>query len=213
MKSTHNGCRFANDVWLAKDLVTAEAILITVISWPFWLQWSHCHVQNTGLKCPGLCYVTAYLLEIAIGSSSTVLMGEIVTHHTRQHFFQSSAVQLWSPWVNYGLRFLFLAFRKGSRCGLRCCRPSVLGVDRDEFRDSAGLNWTEWSLEFRLPLFVTILLGRLAPAGHFHPESSLSLNIFSFSDRRLSTPDMVVYKNVSWSEGCWNTPQPQPCCV
>lgn len=120
---------------------------------PFWLKWSHCHVQNTGLKCPGLSY--AYLLEIAIGSSSTVLIGEIVTHHTRQHFFQSSAVQLWSPWVNYGLGFLFLAFRKGSHCGLSCC---IRGWQRWVQRFCRP-NWTEWLLEFLLPLFVTILLG------------------------------------------------------
>ncbi len=33
-------------------------------------------------------------------------------------FFQSSIVQFWGAWVNCSLRFLFLADRSGTRCGL-----------------------------------------------------------------------------------------------
>ncbi len=50
------------------------------------------------------------------------------THQTRQRFFQSSIVQFRCACANYSLRFLFLADRSVTRCGLLLLWPVCFRV-------------------------------------------------------------------------------------
>ncbi len=58
------------------------------------------------------------------------VVADIETHQTRQRFFQSSIVQFWWACVNCSLRFLFLADRSGTRCGLLLLEPICFRVRR-----------------------------------------------------------------------------------
>ncbi len=64
-------------------------------------------------------------------------------------FFQSSIVQFWRACVNCSLRFLFLADRSGTRCGL-LLQGSTCCVQRWY---SAYLGCNEWLFELLLPFY------------------------------------------------------------
>ncbi len=70
-------------------------------------------------------------------------------------FFQYSIVQFWWDCANCSLRFLFLADRSGTRCGLLLCSPSASGFEVLCVQRwySAYLGCNEWLFEFLLPFY------------------------------------------------------------
>ncbi len=92
-------------------------------------------------------------------------------------FFQSSIVLFWWACVNCMLRFLFLGYRSGTRCGLCCCSPSASGFDVLCIqRLVISVTVAFLSSLTSLP----ILLWPLTSTRHFRPHICHSLNIFSF---------------------------------
>ncbi len=110
------------------DLVTVEAI---------WVKWTHCYVQEPSLrwlegpKGAPHHYTTTTCLNhwdkaewihafmfFTPNSDPTICMSQQKSRLIRPTFFQSSIVQFWWTCVNCSLRFLFLADRSGTRCGL-----------------------------------------------------------------------------------------------
>ncbi len=111
------------------DLVTVEAI---------WVKWTHCHVQETSLRWFELCDIVHYparsshqkmnrwdkagwihaFMFFTPDSDPTIYRSRNRDSSDQATFFQSSVVQFWWVIVNCILRFLFLADRSGTRCGL-----------------------------------------------------------------------------------------------